>query len=168
MTDNTWPEQDAVDYWLFRMGMEVDHKDSMQLKEAVTKPRLDVQLQLEKSEQAHAEKNTQLAAKDAQLSDLKRQLEEKEQARLWHHEQELEAKRQLEEKDRVIDFWKSWAREAGENAEQERAHADALAGALEKADKTIRSMRNRESLDPNTREHREREKLLTAYRSREE
>jgi hypothetical protein len=39
---STWPEQDAVDSWLEKYNINVDHKTSMELKEAVTAHRLAI------------------------------------------------------------------------------------------------------------------------------
>lgn len=51
MTDehnaSTWPEQDVVDQWLEKHAIKVDFKQAMELKEAVTAPRIQVQEQLQ-------------------------------------------------------------------------------------------------------------------------
>lgn len=44
--EGTWPEQDAVDAWLKKQGIDLPHKETLELKEAVTAPRLDLQRRL--------------------------------------------------------------------------------------------------------------------------
>ena len=53
MSDNcgsTWPEQDAVDKWFDKYGRLVTPKEIMELKKAVTKPRIEVQDKLTQSQ----------------------------------------------------------------------------------------------------------------------
>lgn len=46
---STWPEQTAVDAWLSFYKINVTHRQAMELKEAVTAPRLTVQKELERT-----------------------------------------------------------------------------------------------------------------------
>ena len=51
----TWPEQNAVDAWLEKHGVKVEFSAAMELKEAVTAYRIQVQrlLEAEKEERRH-------------------------------------------------------------------------------------------------------------------
>lgn len=52
MTQATWPEQNAIDAWLEKHGIEVSFQAAMELKEAVTTPRREVQHELDQFKQA--------------------------------------------------------------------------------------------------------------------
>jgi hypothetical protein len=58
----TWPEQDIIDAWLAEQKIDLPHKIVMQLKEAVTKIRID----------SGAEANARADAATWQLNKLRR------------------------------------------------------------------------------------------------
>jgi len=43
----TWPEQDAVDMWVIKYNVGVSNRQTLELKEAVTKWRVTIQTELE-------------------------------------------------------------------------------------------------------------------------
>jgi len=43
----TWPEQDAVDMWVIKYNVGVSNRQTLELKEAVTKCRVTIQTELE-------------------------------------------------------------------------------------------------------------------------
>jgi hypothetical protein len=47
----TWPEQDAIDLWIKKHNIAIVHQHTLELKNEVTKPRIEVQTQFEKAQQ---------------------------------------------------------------------------------------------------------------------
>ena len=45
----TWPEQDAIDIWIKKHNIAIVHQHTLELKNEVTKPRIEVQDKLEKA-----------------------------------------------------------------------------------------------------------------------
>jgi hypothetical protein len=79
----TWPEQNAVDAWLKKHGIEVDHKVSMELKDATTKYRIEVQDELYRQEKENADLRARLAAAEAQVGALREALRKAEWMRVY-------------------------------------------------------------------------------------
>lgn len=73
----TWPEQNAVDEWLKKHDIGVHFKIAMELKNAVTKYRLEVQKERDQLRTANAELSTQVGALREAMENLPKELKKK-------------------------------------------------------------------------------------------